>query len=198
VDTGIRKAILDGDIDKALKLTNAYYSNVLQDNPQIYFRLRCRKFIEMMRRSTEAGLESKTAKSENGAMPRNDQAEDDDDVFAHDMELDDDQMRDSEDSDEMDTAEGEGDAGKHEDLLHDAIRYGQQLQADYQGDERKEYKETLDRIFSLVAYPDPKMSVHGHLLDPSGRVAVAEELNSAILGKSWTFISSIGLVTDTC
>jgi hypothetical protein len=115
-----------------------------------------------------------------------DAADDDDDVIAHDMELDDDQMRDAEDSDEMDTAEGEGYAGKHEDLLHDAIRYGQQLQADYQGDERKEYKETLDRIFSLVAYPDPKMSVHGHLLDPSGRVAVAEELNSAILGKSRT------------
>lgn len=73
---------------------------------------------------------------------------------------------------------------KDQDLLHEAILYGQQLQADYPGDEKKEHKKTLDDIFSLVAYADPKTSVHGHLLDPSGRVAVAEELNSAILGNA--------------
>jgi hypothetical protein len=44
----------------------------------------------------------------------------------------------------------------------------------------------LDDIFSLVAYQDPKRSVHGHYLDPAGRVAIAEELNSAILGQ-WCF-----------
>jgi len=47
--TGIRAAILEGDIDKALKHTNAYYPTVLQNNENIYFKLRCRKFIEMIR-----------------------------------------------------------------------------------------------------------------------------------------------------
>ncbi|KAL1958827.1 hypothetical protein VTO42DRAFT_3664 [Malbranchea cinnamomea] len=181
----IRKAILDGDIDRALKLTNTYYSNVLQENPQIYFRLRCRKFIEMMRQYTEsqATQSDSVSKSENGTAPHSDGGGD---VFTHDMELDNDQMRDADNEDRMDTEDGD-DASKHQDLIHEAIRYGQQLQADYPGDEKKEYKKTLDDIFSLIAYPDPKSSVHGHLLDPSGRVTVAEELNSAILvslGKS--------------
>ena len=54
---------------------------------------------------------------------------------------------------------------------------------DYPSDEDGGDKKMLDDIFSLVAYSDPKRSVHGHYLDPAGRVAVAEELNSAILGR---------------
>ncbi|ORY16556.1 Ran-binding protein-like protein [Clohesyomyces aquaticus] len=49
----IRAAILDGDIDKALKHTQAYYPSVLHNNENIYFKLRCRKFIEMIRRCNE-------------------------------------------------------------------------------------------------------------------------------------------------
>ncbi|KAL1302833.1 hypothetical protein AAFC00_003166 [Neodothiora populina] len=53
----IRAAILDGDIDKALKYISTYYPHVLErvENRDVYFKLRCRKFIEMMRRSTEMG-----------------------------------------------------------------------------------------------------------------------------------------------
>ncbi|OJD17640.1 hypothetical protein AJ78_02290 [Emergomyces pasteurianus Ep9510] len=236
----IRTAILDGDIDKALKFTNASYANVLRDNPQIYFRLRCRKFIEMMRRCTEPQQQQQpvssltpkqAARSSNGATAVS-VYDTSDDVFTHDMELDeqmnevidddnesseaerhdededgdgrDDQELDDDDDDEengmdVESAEYNGthastfstapttNAANYHDLLHEAILYGQELQADYPGDERGEYKRALDDIFSLVAYPDPKSSVHGHLLEPSGRVPVAEELNSAILvslGKS--------------
>lgn len=51
----IRSAILDGDIDKALKYILTYYPHVLEraENRDIYFKLRCRKFIEMMRRSND-------------------------------------------------------------------------------------------------------------------------------------------------
>ena len=45
----IRASILDGDIDKALKLTGAYYPSVLRENENIYFKLRCHKFVEMIR-----------------------------------------------------------------------------------------------------------------------------------------------------
>ncbi|KAF3484172.1 ran-binding protein [Arthroderma uncinatum] len=197
----IRAAILEGDIDKALKLTNAHYSNVLSDNPHIHFRLRCRKFIEMMRRCTEPQPIT-TTRSSNGLTtdPVNNVA----DVFTLNMEVDD-QMSDLQPQVEVEAENNEAiaaddmmdtDANNHnnttamtkdQDLLHEAILYGQQLQADYPGDEKKEHKKALDDIFSLVAYADPKSSVHGHLLDASGRVGVAEELNSAILvslGKS--------------
>lgn len=51
----IRRAILDGDIDRALKYTQTFYPRVLEDerNRDVYFQLKCRKFIEMMRRHSE-------------------------------------------------------------------------------------------------------------------------------------------------
>ncbi|KAL2841464.1 hypothetical protein BJX68DRAFT_271096 [Aspergillus pseudodeflectus] len=175
----IRAAILEGDIDKALKYTNAYYANVLQQYPHIHFKLRCRKFLEMMRRSTELSSAAKKGKATNGLS--------DSAVFDEEMELDEHMHdRDGWEVDGMDMEESET-ATKSNQLLTDAVQYGQQLRMDYPNDENGGDKKMLDDIFSLVAYPDPKRSVHGHYLDPAGRVAVAEELNSAILvslGKS--------------
>lgn len=99
-------------------------------------------------------------------------------VFDQEMELDD---GDAWVADGMDTEEPEV-VAQFNQLLTEAVQYGQQLRADYPSDENGGDKKLLDDIFSLVAYPDPKRSVHGHYLDPEGRVAVAEELNSAILG----------------
>jgi hypothetical protein len=41
--------------------------------------------------------------------------------------------------------------------------------------------------FSLLAYPDPKLSPLAHLLEPSQRENVSSVLNSAILGKEIYF-----------
>lgn len=101
-------------------------------------------------------------------------------VFDQEMELDDGDG-DSWAADGMDTEEPEV-VAQFNQLLTEAVQYGQQLRADYPTDENGGDKKLLDDIFSLVAYPDPKRSVHGHYLDAEGRVAVAEELNSAILG----------------
>ena len=159
----IRSAILDGDIDKALKHTKAYYTSVLEENPRIHFKLRCRKFLEMMRRSNELSNRPSSANSNEHA------------VFDHEMELDDDT-----------------DSSAFNTLLTEAVQYGQQLRADYPNDENGGDKKLLDDIFSLVAYPDPKRSVNGHYLETKGRVAVAEELNSAILGMFFlSFVSFI-------
>ncbi|KAL1990405.1 hypothetical protein VTN49DRAFT_6244 [Thermomyces lanuginosus] len=170
----IRAAILEGDIDKALKYTNAFYPNVLQDNPHILFKLRCRKFLEMIRRSTEPAQPTKRSKASNGIHPVSDQ----------EMDVD----------EPVQDGDGDGDAMDTEDtadsnLLTEAVQYGQQLRMDYPSDENGGDKKYLDDIFSLVAYSDPRKSVHGHHLEPSGRTTLAEELNSAILvslGKSST------------
>ena len=107
----------------------------------------------------------------------------DTDVFEQDMEMDE-QMNEGDQWDEMETEDVENNM-RDEQLLQEAMMYGQVLMQEYR-DENREYKRTLDQVFSLIAYSDAKSSVHGHLLDPKGRVAVAEELNSAILG---TFLS---------
>lgn len=82
-----------------------------------------------------------------------------------------------------------GDTARFHELLTEAVQYGQQLRMDYPSDEHGGDKQYLDDIFSLVAYPDPRSSVHGHHLDASGRVAVADDLNAAILGINF-FLSS--------
>lgn len=68
------------------------------------------------------------------------------------------------------------------DLAQYALQYGQALQAEFADDERKEVRAALKDIFGLMAYQNPlKESKLSYLLDRKGRVAVAEELNSAIL-----------------
>ena len=163
----IRAAILEGDIDKALKYTNAYFPKVLQDNPHILFKLRCRKFLEMMFACSDSSTVATTK----------DRGEE--------MEVDDGYS----DGEGMDTEEAAptttvGDTAKFHELLTEAVQYGQQLRMDYPSDEDGGDKQYLEDIFSLVAYPDPRSSIHGHHMDASGRVAVAGDLNSAILGMS--------------
>ncbi|MCJ1415487.1 hypothetical protein MMC32_001819 [Xylographa parallela] len=174
----IRAAILEGDIDKALKRTNAYYPDVLRDNPRIHFRLRCRKFVEMMRESTEllSGSSEKRSKLPNGHA---------EEVFGQAMELDD-PVANGEDWDRMETEEMDN-SRKYEEILNETLRYAQELKYEYKDDPSKEVKNTLESIFAMFAYEDPRKSPTAAVIKNSGRIPVAEELNSAILvslGKS--------------
>jgi len=107
-----------------------------------------------------------------------------DDAINHEMEIDDHQQN---SWDRMDTEEIPGHMD-YQMLLEETLRYGQDLQAEFKDDPRREVTKALDEAFSLMAYQDPlNAKAVSHLLDPSGRVAVAEELNAAILhslGKS--------------
>lgn len=162
---GIRKAILEGDVDRALKYTNAYYPQVLQENEHVYFKLRCRKFIEMVRRAAQLSLSNEPVGNGQSQEMDIDGAGADDDSWG----------------DEKIAPAG---ADELLELEGDMLEYGQTLQTDYASDPRKEITEALAEIWSLVAYPNPlKEPAVSHLLDRKGRTAVAEELNSAILGK---------------
>ena len=174
----------------------------MEDNPEIVFRLKCRKYVEMIRRCSE--LQNPTSTSMIGAnnfQKSSAASNGHTDVFEEDMELDDDESdleNDDNDSFQManttnenDQAEAteeeeydihpNSDPAKYNELLQEAMSYGQTLMREYR-DEKREYRKTLEDIFSLIAYDDAKASVHGHLLETNGRVQVAEELNSAILG----------------
>lgn len=180
----IRTALLDGNVEKALKYTNAFYPHVLRDNEHVYFRLKCRRFIEMIRQGAEM---QNSSNSTNGTKKSNGHNGDwYDDIINHDMELDDHHSQNNQ-WDRMDTEES-SDHVDYQKLLGETLRYGQDLQAEFKDDPRREVTKALDEAFSLMAYQDPlNAKAVSHLLDPSGRVAVAEELNSAILlslGKS--------------
>lgn len=160
----------------ALKRTNAFYPHVLQDNPRTYFRLRCRKFVEMLRHSTEL-LDSSP---ERRAKPLNGHSAISDDDFEPEMDLDE-NMNAADDWDKMETEEVDNGL-KYQDLLDNTVRYGQELRYEFKDDRSKLVEDAFKDIFSMFAYEDPRKPPTSHLLDPSGRVPVAEELNSAILG----------------
>jgi len=191
---------LTGDIDRAISLTQTFYPTVLEKNEPIYFRLRARKFVEMMRMCAD-GASPATKSIDSPDTDRmaidNDSQQDDDE----DEEIDDEvHMTDvtpsqptstkfviEDDSEEEIIEDDDSIANtkrqrREATLLAEALAYGQQLQEDYRDDPREEVKRVLQESFSLLAYTDPRGSVVGHLLEESGRREVAEDLNSAILG----------------
>ncbi|TQN75296.1 Ran-binding protein 10 [Colletotrichum shisoi] len=173
----IRRAVLEGDIDRALKHTNAFYPQVLKDNEQVYFRLRCRKFIEMVRTAAEMRAASETKKSNGHNV----------DTGAQAMDLD---TNGTENGawDQMDTEHSTEAPLDINELEIATLQYGQELHAEFKDDPRREVTKHLADIYALLAYANPlKEKDVVHLLDRKGRLAVAEELNSAILlslGKS--------------
>ncbi|KAI5785931.1 concanavalin A-like lectin/glucanase domain-containing protein [Geopyxis carbonaria] len=171
----IRNAILQGDVDHALKLTNTFYPKVLEDNELLYFRLRRRKLVEMIRAVSETVQ----------ACPKNGHTHE---GYIQDMDIDDPVHFGSE-WENMEVEDYDSGDAKVEvnNALDAAVEYGQKLRVDFSSDTRPEIKKPLEEAFSLLAYTDPKSSVLAHLLDENGRIADAEELNSAILvslGKS--------------
>ncbi|KAF2839409.1 ran-binding protein [Patellaria atrata CBS 101060] len=205
----IRMAILDGDVDKALKYTKSFYPRVLRENENIYFKLKCCKFVEMARRFVEqqsANAPSSNRATSNGNATSNGHRNQngkapvindyDDDVFDHQMELDDQLIHNggSGDWERMDMEDSQphesratGEKEQQGDLMVELFKYGAELKTEFKDDPRRETKQTLDSIFAIIAYPDVRESPVNQLLDVSGRVAVAEELNGAILvslGKS--------------
>ncbi|GKT99764.1 spry protein [Fusarium langsethiae] len=165
----IRRAILEGDIDRALKYTNAYYPHVLEDNEHVYFKLRCRKFIELVRKAAQLNMRNEAK----GNKQVNNQT----------MDID---LNGSENT-SWETDGGEN-ATELAELERSMLEYGQKLHEEYANDQRAEVSKALNEIWALPAYQNPlKEPQVSHLLDRSGRVTVAEELNSAILlslGKS--------------
>jgi hypothetical protein len=203
----IRAAILDGEIDKALKHTTAYYPSVLRDNENIYFKLRCRKFIEMIRKCNElkeqchpipTPLSKRSTASTHNIANRNSTATDE---YDFEMELDEQlgvhngapweaEAEDDEDDDDIEDKEA-----KHLAMEEKTIAYGQELQAEFLNDPRREVKKALEDTFALIAYENVGESQLAPLLEISGRVPVAEELNGAILGEFSIFLCQKCLLT---
>jgi hypothetical protein len=190
----IRSAILEGDIDKALKHTTAYYPSVLRDNENIYFKLRCRKFIEMIRDCNELNTQCQSTQppkrsTTSNPNKRNSAATDE---YDFQMELDEQFGMNNptlslDDLDNDDDDELEDKQAKLQQLTSNTIAYGMELRTEFANDPRREVKQALNDTFALIAYENAKESSLAPLLETDGRVPVAEELNSAILvslGKS--------------
>ena len=147
------------------------------------FKLRCRKFVELIIEAAE--LKKKMTRLEDGI------AEVEDDFGLIDMDVDDDA------SGGMNGFCGESPrlilpstggpwAGAtpstYESALNKAIAYGQTLQADYKTDTRTEVQGLFMKTFGIVAYEDPTEAEEvADVVSVETRFHLANELNKAIL-----------------
>jgi hypothetical protein len=162
---------------KALKHTNAYYPHVLKDNEHVNFRLKCLRFIELTRQGAEMLKQMNSTTSNGKKTNGHHNSSSYEEYVDNGMELDDQYTS----NDRMDTEESTNQS-EYDKLVAETLLYGGRLEAEFKDDPRREVKKALDDVFSLMAYQDPVNADEvKHLLDLSGRVAVAEELNSAIL-----------------
>ncbi|KAF2751127.1 SPRY-domain-containing protein [Sporormia fimetaria CBS 119925] len=210
----IRTAILEGDIDAAIQLTNEHYPTVFRENQGIYFKLRCRKFIELIRRYTDMSNNDLAPVLTPSTTKRSSMARTDDNDF--EMDLDDDDENPSPapppappaptpplthwrhsrpappSDDEAERMDEDGDseeARERQALMAEAIQYGQELKQEFAGDSRKEVQKALEDTFQLIAYEDPREGGCAELLGKESRAPLAEEVNAGILvsmGKSAT------------
>ena len=159
----------------------------------LLFHLKCRKWVEMIAQANDLrsaeNANTKSRRISNGYGKGSSSAVVDD--FAQDMELDEAPNGANSQGAKHDNI---GDM-QYDEILGQAMSYGQELQKDYRDEQEGEMQTALTRIFSLVAYDNPKESANGELLDKKGRSQVAEELNSAILGKQATLNCKYRLLT---
>ncbi|KAI5198805.1 SPRY-domain-containing protein [Aureobasidium subglaciale] len=198
----IRSAILEGNIDTALSWMTALYPHVLKrdENRDVYFKLRCRKFIEMICRVNDLSTTDPTpiAPKAAGKLPRK-LSHSNGASLDQQMELDDQLHRESHapiippmpvpspfnpglrfdrgvngdaaKNDPMDTASDDFkplySRWDSEQLLIDALEFGQELKAEFSSDPRPAVKKALDDTFALIAYQDARESIVGGLMEVS-------------------------------
>ncbi|KAG4100635.1 SPRY-domain-containing protein [Neocallimastix lanati (nom. inval.)] len=64
----IKEYVMKGDIDSAIDITNRLYPTVLANNDILLFNLRCRKFIEMIRKNEELDMDTEIETIDEDAM----------------------------------------------------------------------------------------------------------------------------------
>ncbi|KAI9695146.1 MAG: hypothetical protein M1820_008852 [Bogoriella megaspora] len=171
----IRAAVLEGDIDKAIEFTSTHYPAVLTLNENIYFKLRCQKYVEMIRRCNELSQSlSIPQKPSSNGLTRKAKGKGKD-ILPQEMDVDGRDIMDDEGVGDIDSGT------KHIALMQETLRYGQELRGEFSNDPRREVKKALEETIALIAYHEPMQSPLAGLLVDSARVPIAEELNGAIL-----------------
>lgn len=212
--TNIVNAVLAGDIDTAIESTRTHYPTVLEiDNHLILFKFRCRKFVELILETTEIKKKMKALREKEAeAAERLREIETSHDGWLDEemnMDIDDDApgplnirpMSETPSIMSVDPSVGiPGDAMRalesislqYESALNTAITYGQALSNDYQSDPRPELQQQFKKTLGIVAWEDP-LEAGGAIADLAShdsRIALAHEINQAILSKAVTVFYS--------
>ncbi|KIM84722.1 hypothetical protein PILCRDRAFT_67832 [Piloderma croceum F 1598] len=199
--TRIVNSVIEGDIDTALNETARWHPKVLErEEGLMLFKLRCRKFVELLLEAAELKKRMKREEAAGCAGVGEGKS-----GFVDGMDVDD-GLEDGVNG--FGGGSGSGSSGssaipikakrkhsishsdwtgaaaaQYESALSSAILYGQALQSDYKTDSRPEVQAIFNRTFGVVAYEDP-LEAGGDVAEVAGqeaRVALATELNQDIL-----------------
>jgi len=196
IRTRIAHAVLAGDIDTALSDTQTHFPRALDaDTGLLLFKLRCRKFVELV---LEAAELKKRMRAEEAEMKI--EADGDHKRTLDGMGMDVDDDVDVSDAGGMNGYGGGSPiehkhkasftsysqpnlsgAARYGSALEDAVAYGQELQSDYK--DRPEVRAIFKRTSVIVAFEDP-LGAGGDAAEVAGqaaRVELATEVNQAIL-----------------
>ncbi|CAG2174333.1 unnamed protein product, partial [Oppiella nova] len=181
----IQQLVLSGRIGEAIQLTNRLYPNVLKDNPNLLFALKCRQFVEWVsgNESDKAPIPSAMAASYSPNSSTN--GVNDCNGNANDVQMDVD-INDNTNDTNNSYSEEQSVCEENEAKITRLLAFGKELHALSQQLKRQfgtnEYnKQLLQDAFSLLAYSDPWNSPVGWHLNPSEREGVCQQLNNAIV-----------------
>ncbi|KAK0465641.1 concanavalin A-like lectin/glucanase domain-containing protein, partial [Armillaria novae-zelandiae] len=178
--TRIVNSVMFGDVDAALSETQKCHPSVLEaEEGLMMFKLRCRKFVELI---LEAGEMKKVMKPKSHVHP---DVNDSDSEMVDGMDLEYDMSMDIDDGfgNGVSISAAQKSRARYDKSLSDAIAYGQSLQADYKADQRPEVKGIFKKTFGILAWDNP-LEAGGSAAEVVGiesRIALANELNQAIL-----------------
>ncbi|KAL0950475.1 hypothetical protein HGRIS_007287 [Hohenbuehelia grisea] len=199
--TRIVNSVIEGDIDLAFSETREHYPSALdQEDGLVLFKLKCRKFIELVLEATEL-------KKRLNKRPVMVDLADDDGVMV--MDIDGEEQSPSPlPPDTNGFASGNGSPLRRDNsasparrdwrspstiaqceaALTKAISYGQALTNEYKAKGRSDVEALLKQTFSIVAFNDPleEGCPAADIAGQEARVALANELNQAILSKFQT------------
>lgn len=193
----IQQLVLSGKIGEAISITERLYPDVLKENPNLMFALKCRNFIEMisgLERDQKASFSP--PQSSSVAYPNYAPSASSSPILATNgsvsgdcngnsgndrMETD----EDSETSNHLNNSFGDMpdispgslnkvlEAGKELHQLSQALKR--------QNGSNEQNKKMLQEAFSLLAYSNPKSSPVGWQLESTERENVCQQLNNAIV-----------------
>ncbi|PPQ67376.1 hypothetical protein CVT25_005955 [Psilocybe cyanescens] len=199
--TNIVNSVLAGNIDFAMEALQEHYPTVLEADDHLFlFKLRCRKFVELILETAEMKKKMKVMRARE--TERRKDVDPVQTAWAEeemDIDINDDQLASpspprtsyghfSETHTNFGTV-GPGSVftddipSHYESALNAAILYGQTLSNDCQSDTRPELQQLFKQTFGIVAWEDP-LEAGGPIADLAGhdsRVALAHEVNQAIL-----------------
>jgi hypothetical protein len=208
--TNIVNLVHIGNIDEAMDLLRKHYPSVLEADKQlISFKLRFRKFVELILCTTELKKKMKVLKE---LEEQRWKADPQDSWMADEMGMDIDEdapppmiepilstnsTASQDGHDRYINPELNEINAQYEDALHTAISYGQALSLDYHSDSRPELQHLFRKTFGIVAWEDPSDEGSGmaDIVGQQSRTALAHEINEAILSEKFISQSFLTFLT---